>query len=100
MAQDPGPKIRESVASSHNAPADVMSALARAAEEARAPGSPAMSARPVDLLRFLCLDASETVGGWVAVNARTPDDALHGLDLDNSQFVHRLLEWKAEFLRV
>ncbi|GAB3133805.1 hypothetical protein GCM10027057_07770 [Marisediminicola antarctica] len=99
LARDPNPKIRESVASSHHAPADVLAALARDADD----GVRACLARnehaPIDLLRLLCSDRSEAVRGWVAVNARTPADAVHLLGIDSSQLVHRLLEWREEFVR-
>ena len=94
LAQDPNPKIRESVASSHNAPTDVLAALARDADE----GVRACLARnehvPVDLLRGLCADESETVRGWIAVNHRTPSDVLDSLGRDSSEIIVSLLRWR------
>ena len=94
LAQALNPKIRESVASSYHAPADVVVALARDADE----GVRACLARnehtPVDLLRLLCTDRSETVRGWVAVNPRTPADALVLLELDSSDILRGLIAWR------
>ncbi|MET3769596.1 hypothetical protein ABIB15_002300 [Marisediminicola sp. UYEF4] len=94
LARDSNPKIRESVASSYNAPADVLAALARDADE----GVRACLARnehaPVDILRGLWDDESESVRGWVAINARTPSDVLSALELDSSERVRALLRWR------
>lgn len=94
LAQDPNPKIRESVASSPHAPADVMAALARDADE----GVRACLARnehsSVGILRALSIDGSETVRAWIAVNRRTPADTLETLGADRSETVLGLLRWR------
>jgi len=100
LARDPNPKIRETVASSRYAPAEVLAALASDADD----GVRACLARnehaPVDLLRHLCSDGSEAVRGWVAVNARTPPDALSVLGIDSSAVVQGLLTWRASVTRL
>lgn len=99
LAQDANPKIRESVASSHNAPADVLAALAGDADE----GVRACLARnehaPVDILRSLCSDTAESVRGWIAVNPRSSPDALKALGLDSSPVVRGLVAWRTDAAR-
>ncbi|WP_294181802.1 hypothetical protein [uncultured Schumannella sp.] len=95
LAEDSNPKIRESVASSYHAPADVFERLARDAD----PGVRACVARneaaPCDLLRELAGDENESVRGWVAVNFYVPADAMERLAEDDSELVRSLVAWKA-----
>jgi hypothetical protein len=99
LAADPNPKIRESVASSYHAPADVYEALSRDPDE----GVRACLARnenaPCDLLRALSRDGSELVRGFVAVNFSVPADVMDRLADDESSVVRGLVAWKAELAR-
>lgn len=95
LAENPNPKIRESVASSYNAPVDLYERLARDPEE----GVRACLARnentPCDLLRELAHDESELVRGFVAVNFYVPEDVMLELAGDPSPVVRSLVEWKS-----
>jgi hypothetical protein len=95
LAADPNPKIRESVASSYHAPADLYEKLARDPDE----GVRACLARnentPCDLLRELARDESELVRGFVAVNFYVPADVMDELADDESSVVRGLVAWKA-----
>jgi hypothetical protein len=99
LAADPNPKIRESVASSYHAPADVYAALAADPDE----GVRACLARnentPCDLLRDLSHDESEVVRGFVAVNFFVPADVMAELADDPSEVVRGLVAWKASLQR-
>lgn len=96
LANDPSPKIRESVASSYHTPEDVMAALAQDEDE----GVRACVARnettPCDILRSLVDDESERVRGFLAVNFYVPSDAMERLADDPSETVRRLVGWKSE----
>ena len=95
LPADPNPKIRESVASSYHAPADLYETLARDPDE----GVRACLARnentPCDLLRDLARDESELVRGFVAVNFYVPADVMEELAEDESSVVRGLVAWKA-----
>jgi hypothetical protein len=95
LAEDPNPKIRESVASSYHTPLDVAERLARDPDE----GVRACLARnettSCDLLRELSTDESEAVRGWVAVNFYVPADVMEALADDESETVRALVAWKA-----
>ncbi|THG33486.1 hypothetical protein [Naasia lichenicola] len=95
LAVNANPRIRESVASSRNTPADLFELLARDPDE----GVRACVARnettPCDLLRELAADKSEKVRGWVALNYFVPDDAMQLLAADRSKVVRGLAAWKA-----
>jgi hypothetical protein len=95
LAEDPNPKIRESVASSYHTPLDVAERLARDPDE----GVRACLARnettSCDLLRELSHDESEAVRGWVAVNFYVPADVMEALADDESETVRALVAWKA-----
>lgn len=99
LAADPNPKIRESVASSYHAPAEVYAALAADPDE----GVRACLARnentPCDLLRDLAHDESEVVRGFVAVNFFVPADVMAELADDPSEVVRGLVAWKASLQR-
>jgi hypothetical protein len=99
LAADPNPKIRESVASSYHAPAEVYAALAVDPDE----GVRACLARnentPCDLLRELSHDESEVVRGFVAVNFFVPADVMAELADDPSEVVRGLVAWKASLQR-
>lgn len=94
LAQNPNPKIRESVASSHHTPNDVFTDLAHDPD----PGVRGCVARnentPCDVLRELAHDESEQVRGWVAVNYYVPNDSMTGLAHDPSPTVRSLVTWK------
>lgn len=96
LAADANPKIRESVASSYNTPADVFEDLAKDPDE----GVRACVARnetaPCDVLRALADDPSERVRGFLAVNFFVPEDAMVRLAADPSRTVRDLARWKAE----
>lgn len=95
LAVHENPKIRESVASSYHAPADVVAALAKDPD----PGVRAWLARnetvSCDVLRELARDESETVRGFVAVNFSVPADVMTELAEDPSEVVRGLVAWKA-----
>lgn len=96
LAADDNPKIRESVASSYHAPADVFAKLAADPD----PGVRGWLARnesvPCDILRTLADDESETVRGWLALNFFVPADVMDRLADDESDTVRRLVSWKRE----
>ncbi len=95
LATNANPRIRESVASSRNTPADLLELLAGDSDD----GVRACVARnettPCDLLRRLATDTSEKVRGWVALNHFAPDDAVQLLAADRSKVVRGLAAWKA-----
>lgn len=95
LAVHENPKIRESVASSYHAPADVVAALAKDPDA----GVRAWLARnetvSCDVLRELARDESETVRGFVAVNFYVPADVMTELADDPSEVVRGLVAWKA-----
>ncbi len=95
LAEDPNPKIRESVASSYHTPLDLAELLAHDADE----GVRACLARngttSCDLLRELARDESEAVRSWVAVNFSVPADVMRALAFDESETVRALVAWKA-----
>ncbi|NNC10379.1 hypothetical protein HII28_00570 [Planctomonas sp. JC2975] len=94
LAQHENPKIRESVASNYNTPADLFETLAHD-PDAGVRGCVARNeATPCDVLRELASDGSETVRGWVAVNYFVPDDAMERLAQDASSTVRALVRWK------
>lgn len=94
LAQNPNPKIRESVASSHHTPDDVFTDLAHDPD----PGVRGCVARnentPCNVLRELAHDESEQVRGWVAVNYYVPNDSMTDLAHDPSPTVRSLVTWK------
>jgi hypothetical protein len=95
LAEHANPKIRESVASSYHAPADLFETLARD-PDAGVRGCVARNeAAPCDVLRELSRDSVETVRGWVAVNFFVPDDVMRALADDPSETVRGLVAWKA-----
>lgn len=95
LARDPNPKIRESVASSYNTPADLFETLAADPDDGVRSCVARNEAAPCDVLRALAQDRSETVRGWVAVNYFVPDDAMHALANDESTTVRNLVSWKS-----
>lgn len=94
LAASPDPKIRESVASSRHAPADVLASLSRD----RDVGVRAWVARnpvvPLDILSLLVDDESETVRGWLAVNPQSPSETFERLASDSSDTVRGLVAWR------
>lgn len=95
LARDPNPKIRESVASSYNTPADLFETLAADPDDGVRSCVARNEAAPCDVLRALSHDKSETVRGWVAVNYFVPDDAMQALAHDESTTVRSLVSWKS-----
>ncbi|TAL44358.1 MAG: hypothetical protein EPN91_04565, partial [Salinibacterium sp.] len=79
LAAHTNPKIRESVASSPNTPADVFAALARDTDEGVRSCVARNEATPCDVLRSLADDRSERVRGFLAVNFYVPSDVMQRL---------------------
>jgi hypothetical protein len=96
LATHENPKIRESVASSHNAPDDLLAVLAADPDAGVRSCVARNEATPCDILRELASDRSETVRGWVAVNYFVPTDAMEKLAQDRSKTVRSLVKWKGE----
>lgn len=95
LAVNANPKIRESVASSHHTPVDLIWRLAKD-EDAGVRGCVARNdAAPCEVLRELSHDADETVRGWVAVNFFAPEDVMRALADDSSSTVRALVVWKS-----
>ena len=95
LAESANPKIRESVASSYHAPAELYGRLAHD-PDAGVRGCVARNeATPCDVLRELAHDDDETVRGWVAVNFFVPDDVMRELADDPSETVRSLVAWKS-----
>ena len=95
LATNPNPKIRESVASSYNTPADLFETLAHDLAEGVRACVARNEATPCDVLRELAGDRSELVRGWVAANYFVPEDAMARLAEDTSPTVRSLVKWKA-----
>lgn len=95
LARHENPKIRESVASSYHAPADVVEALANDPDAGVRAWLARNETTPCDVLRQLAHDESETVRGWVAVNFYVPADVMAELADDPSPVVRNLVAWKA-----
>jgi hypothetical protein len=95
LARHANPKIRESVASSYHAPADVVEALANDPDAGVRAWLARNETTPCDVLRQLARDESETVRGWVAVNFFVPADVMTELADDPSPVVRNLVAWKA-----
>ncbi|MCU1417646.1 MAG: hypothetical protein JWP32_1820 [Schumannella sp.] len=99
LAEDPNPKIRESVASSYHTPIDVAERLARDPDEGVRACLARNESTSCDLLRELSRDGSEAVRGWVAVNYSVPADVMETLADDDSALVRGLVAWKASLQR-
>lgn len=95
LARHDNPKIRESVASSHHTPADVVAVLAKDPDVGVRAWLARNEATPCDILRDLARDESEAVRGWVAVNFFVPTDVMVELADDPSPIVRGLAAWKA-----
>jgi hypothetical protein len=95
LAQHENPKIRESVAGSYHAPADVIEALAVDPDAGVRAWLARNETTPCDVLRRLARDESETVRGWVALNFFVPADVMSELADDPSPVVRGLAAWKA-----
>lgn len=94
LAQNPDPKIRESVASSRAAPTDILAALAADADHGVRGCVARNETAAASVLRSLAADPSEVVRGWLAVNAAVPSDAFEVLERDVSEMVRGLVAWK------
>lgn len=99
LAESGNPKIRESVASSYNTPADLFAKLAKDSDEGVRACVARNEATPCDLLRELASDDSASVRGWVAVNFYVPADVMDELAEDESDVVRSLVAWKASLAR-
>ena len=95
LAENPNPKIRESVAASYHAPEDLFEKLARDSDE----GVRSWIARnenvSCDILRSLADDESATVRGFLALNYFVPGDVMERLAEDPDDTVRGLVAWKA-----
>ena len=96
LAIDPNPKIRESVASSYHAPAEVFAELAKDPDAGVRGWLARNESTPCDVLRGLVDDPSERVRGFLAVNFFVPADAMERLAADTDQTVRELVRWKSE----
>lgn len=96
LATHSNPKIRESVASSLNAPDDLYATLADDPDEGVRGCLARNEAVPCDILRELADDESPTVRGWLAVNFFVPADVMVRLADDSSDVVRSLVEWKSQ----
>ncbi|MET4780673.1 hypothetical protein [Glaciihabitans sp. UYNi722] len=94
LASDRNPKIRESVASSHNTPQDLFETLAKDTDDGVRSCVARNEAAPCDVLRSLVDDASERVRGFLALNFFVPADAMERLADDPSDTVRGLVAWK------
>jgi hypothetical protein len=95
LATHQNPKIRESVASNHHTPDDVMAVLATDEDEGVRACVARNESASCDILRALADDESERVRGFLAVNFFVPDDAMRRLAEDPSETVRSLAMWKA-----
>lgn len=96
LSADSNPKIRESVASSHNTPADLLERLAKDPDDGVRACVAKNEAAPCDVLRGLVDDRSERVRGFLAVNFYVPEDAMARLADDRSATVRELVRWKTQ----
>jgi hypothetical protein len=96
LAVDPNPRIREAVASSYHAPADVVAALAADPDDGVRGCVARNEATPCDILRSMADDPCETVRGWLAVNFFVPADVMARLADDPSETVRGLVRWKSD----
>jgi len=99
LATHANPKIRESVASSYHAPADVVEQLAKDPDQGVRGCLARNEVTPCDVLRDLAHDESEMVRGWVAVNFFVPADVMEQLAEDPSPVVRGLVAWKSSLAR-
>lgn len=98
LARDANPRIRESVASSYHAPAEVYAELARDSDEGVRGCLARNEHAPCDVLRSLADDPSEMVRGWLAVNYNVPADVMDRLSKDSSETVRKLVRWKGSLV--
>ena len=96
LATDANPKIRESVASSYHAPAEVFEELAKDPDAGVRSWIARNESVPCDILRSLADDESEAVRGFLALNFFVPADVMERLAEDESETVRSLVRWKSE----
>lgn len=96
LATDANPKIRESVASSYHAPAEVFEELAKDPDAGVRSWLARNESVPCDILRTLADDESEAVRGFLALNFFVPADVMERLAEDESETVRSLVRWKSE----
>jgi hypothetical protein len=94
LAADANPKIRESAASSRNAPQDLLATLATDADDGVRSCVARNESALCDVLRSLADDPSERVRGFLAVNFFVPADVMDRLADDPSETVRGLVSWK------
>lgn len=95
LSASSNPKIRESVASSPNAPLAVITLLAADTDEGVRSFVARNAITPPDVLTLLASDGSEKVRGFVVLNASAPRSALDLLRNDPSAVVRDLINWRA-----
>ena len=98
LAGSENPRIRESAASNHNTPADVLETLARDDDVGVRICVARNEHAPCDLLRTMADDRSEAVRGWLAVNYYVPADVMEQLAGDDSDTVRKLVRWKGSLV--
>ena len=94
LAEDPNPKIRESVESSYHTPEDLMARLAADPDEGVRGCVARNENTSCDILRSMADDPAESVRGWLAVNYFVPADVMEHLAEDPSDTVRGLVRWK------
>lgn len=98
LATSHNPKIRESVASSHNTPDDLFVVLARDSDDGVRSCIARNEHTPCDVLRSLVEDSSERVRGFLALNFFVPADVMTRLADDQSETVRGLVSWKRDLV--
>lgn len=96
LATNANPKIRESVASSYHAPADLFENLAKDPDAGVRSWLARNETVPCEILRSLADDESEAVRGFLALNFYVPADVMEKLADDESETVRALVRWKSE----
>jgi hypothetical protein len=96
LAQNPNPKIRESVASSYHAPVELFEQLAQDPDAGVRSWIARNETVSCDVLRLLADDPDETVRGFLALNFFVPADVMDQLATDDSDTVRGLVAWKSQ----
>lgn len=93
MAASIDPRIRESAALAHLAPADVLVTLAGDVEVGVRCCVARNERTPPEVLTVLAADVSSTVRGWVAANASAPPALVEVLAVDGEEMVRTVATW-------
>jgi len=96
LAENPNPKIRESVASSYHAPVELFEKLAKDPDAGVRSWIARNESVSCDILRTLADDPDETVRGFLALNYFVPADVMEQLAADESDTVRGLVAWKSQ----